>query len=392
LKNTLLSLIIIIGFCGKLIAQDIYSVKDSLILKNSVLWEFVGTDNMAVFSLPYNYSPQQSLGMDITRECIDMKLTTDAKLQSLVTSARSKGQVLILAGFWYDSDAFSGGKTPYPDCQLLGANPQADPRWNAVMSRWKQIASLAFIKNKTDVWINPWNEPYYWDGTHGYTNDMWEKDAKAMIDSIRGTGAKNIVVIEGSHTGQGHAVIIERGKNVRQGRENIVFDLHAYSSKWNISASAIRSRFQAIRNAGNAFIIGEFANNGDEVSKPVMDACRAEKVSLLAWLWGQYKEPFATSFKQYSQAPRNQTTAAAMIETESISVFPNPVQNKLMLQGLNGNRTYIELHNILGNLEYKTEIENKRSVSLDLQFLNHGIYILQIRQMDKLTNLKIIRN
>lgn len=266
-------IIFIFSLLGHIAAQDIYSIVGSQIMKNNIPWEFVGTNNMAVFSLPYNYSAQQDFGMDISRECIDMKLTSDEALQSMVNSARNSGRVIILAGFWYNSDAFPGRTATYPGCQLLGSNPQEDSRWNAVMNRWKQIADLPFIKNKTDVWINPWNEPYYWDGSHGYTNDIWETDAKAMIDSIRRTGANNIIVIEGSHNGQGHAVIVERGQNVRQGRSNILFDIHAYNSKWNIPVSSIQSRIQDIRNAGNAIIFSEFANNGDDYAwQPVMEA------------------------------------------------------------------------------------------------------------------------
>ncbi|HLN73587.1 MAG TPA: cellulase family glycosylhydrolase [Prolixibacteraceae bacterium] len=304
MKKILLYFLLLLCLQSRLSAQNVYTVEGSQILKNGIAWEFVGADNMAVFGLPYNYSTQQSQGMDISRECIDMKMTSDAALQTLVNSARSKGQVLILAGFWYDSDAFSGGKTAYPGCQLLGANPMADSRYAAIMKRWKEIVSLPFIKNKTDVWINPWNEPYSWEGKDGYTNDMWEKDSKSIVDSIRSTGANNIIALNGSHMGQGHAVIIERGKNVRQGRTNIIFDIHAYG-RWDVGVTAIRSRFKALRDAGNAFIIGEFAANGDYFYQSIMDACRADRVSLLAWLWGQYKEPFASIYKKYTMAPRN---------------------------------------------------------------------------------------
>lgn len=298
-------------------AQISITVEEGRIYKNGIPWEFTGTDNMAVFSLPYNYSTQQSLGMDIFRECIDMKLTSDGALEKLVNSARSRGLIVILAGFWYDSDAFSGGTTAYPECQLLGNNPQSDSRWTAVMNRWKEIVNLPFIKNYGDVWINPWNEPYSWDGTNGYSDDLWETDAKAMVDSIRSTGASNIVVLEGSHMGQGHTVILDRGKNVREGRSNIIFDLHCYNSKWNTDVATIRSRFQALRKSGNAFIVGEFAANGDHVYQAVMDACRAEKISLLAWLWGQYKEPFNTAYRNYCKAARNIASTTEGIEGKS---------------------------------------------------------------------------
>ena len=347
---------------------------------------------MAVFSIPYNYSTQQSHGMDITRECIDLKLTSNAQLQSLVTSAQNKNQVLILAGFWYDSDAFPGGKTPFPGCQLLGSNPQADSRWAAVMQRWKEIASLPFIKNQTFVWINPWNEPYSWNGTGGYTDEMWEKDSKAMIDSIRSSGANNIIALNGSHMGQGHQVIITRGKNVRQGRSNIVFDIHAYSNKWTLSVSAIRSRFQAIRAAGNAFIIGEFAANGNEIYQPIMDACRAEKVSLLAWLWGQYEEPFASIYKKYTQAPRNpENTDVTIVGKDRVVIaHPNPFTDKIVLDGLTETSAQVEIYNSLGRLELKNKIENDQA-QIELSFLNSGIYILRIRQRNEVSNVKIVK-
>ncbi len=369
------------------IAQDNYSINDSIILKNGVSWEFNGTDNMAIFGLPYDYSSQVNLGMDIVRECIDLKITSDANLQTLVSNARSKNLVIILAGFWYDNDAFSTGTTPYPDCQLLGANPQQDSRWGSVMTRWQQIANLPFIKNHSDVWLNIWNEPYYWDGSHGYTDDMWEVDAKAMVDSIRNIGASNIIVIEGSHTGQGHQVIIDRGMNVRQGRTNVLFDIHAYNSKWNISKTSIQLRFQQIRNSGNAFIVGEFANNGDEVWQPVMDACRAEKVSLLSWLWGQYKEPFGTTFEKYCMASRNIGTIINQISKEDLDVYPNPTSNFIELQSTLNN-AIITLFAINGKQIIKTRLHDNR---IDISGLQKGVYILKVTKDEKNLVTKIIK-
>ena len=368
--------LIFIGY--RLIAQDNYSIQDSLILKNGIPWEFVGTNHMAIFGLPYNYSSQVNLGLDIVRECIDLKLSSDENLETLVANARSKNLVVILAGFWYDNDAFPGGTTPYPDCQLLGANPKEDARWNVVMERWKQIANLDFIKNHSDVWLNIWNEPYYWDGSHGYSDDMWETDAKAMIDSIRNTGANNIIVIEGSHTGQGHDVIIDRGKNVRQNRGDILFDIHVYNSKWNTTASEIQSRFQQIRNSGNAFIVGEFANNGDEVWQPVMDACRIEKVSILAWLWNQYKEPFKTNFEEYAQAPRNIVLTINGVTYNTLSFYPNPSSDFIEIENDFINSTYSIFSTSGKLLEQNKLLQN----ILDISNLQKGIYILQITNND----------
>ena len=123
MKNIVLLLLYVSFLNTYFFSKNNYTVSGSQILKNNVEWEFVGTNNMAAFSIPYNYNTQQSFGMDIVRECIDLKLTSNETLESIISTARSKGFVIILAGFWYDNDAFIGGTTPYPECQLLGRNP-----------------------------------------------------------------------------------------------------------------------------------------------------------------------------------------------------------------------------------------------------------------------------
>lgn len=392
LPITCLCIVLCMNIAG-LNAQNTYSVEGAQIMKNGIPWEFTGTDNMAVFSLPYNYSTQQSWGMDIARECIDLKMTTDSKLEALVTSARNKGHVVILAGFWYDSDAFAGGSVSYPACQLLGVNPQQDPRWAVVMNRWKEIANLPFIKNKTDVWINPWNEPYSWDGSNGYTNDLWEADAKAMIDSIRSTGAENIIVIEGSHMGQGHTVIVQKGQYVREGRNNILFDIHCYNSRWNLPANSIKFYFQGLKKSGNAFIVGEFAANGEHIWKPVLEACRAEKVSVLAWLWGQYTEPFASDFKKYCMEPRNiPASISPEHENDQIKLFPNPFTKGISISGIKSDTDLsVEIYNSMGRLVLSTKTTSKQNNDIDLSFLDKGIYLLNIKQENKLSVKKIMK-
>jgi mannan endo-1,4-beta-mannosidase len=359
---------------NNLLAQISYTIQDSVILKNGIPWTFVGTDNMAVFNLPYNYNSQHSNCMDIVRECIDLKMTTDSDIESMVLSARNKGMVTILAGFWYDSDAFSGGTTPYPECQLLGVNPQQDPRWNLVMNRWKEIADLPSVKNHSDVWLNIWNEPYWWDGTNGYSDDMWETDAIAMIDTIRSTGASNIVVIEGSHTGQGHEVIINRGQIVRLGRGDVVFDIHVYNTLWNIPEVNIIDRFQQLKNSGNAFIVGEFANNGTEIWEPVINACQSENISLLSWLWGQYTEPFGSSFLSYS----NQHCSALNLEyndlKEKILIYPNPANDFIYLK-IQSHIEECSIFNFAGqmiNCKFEDNV-------IDVSNLITGIYLLKCK-------------
>ena len=50
------------------------------------------------------------------------------------------------------------------------------------------------FKNQPDVWIEVWNEPYHWNNENEYTNDLWLKDMKDMVDNLRWVeGFQNII-------------------------------------------------------------------------------------------------------------------------------------------------------------------------------------------------------
>ncbi|RPI01880.1 MAG: hypothetical protein EHM72_05445 [Calditrichaeota bacterium] len=283
-------------------AKGFYTLGSSLMV-NACEWELRGANMMSAFGTP-DYTEAEAFGMDIARECIDMKCTGDEKLRQIVSAARARGFVVILTAFWWDNDAFPSGNTPYPDCQLLGAVPSKDARFSGVQARWRQIARL--FKNQSDVWFGLWNEPYDWQKSKTASSDQWLADAAALVDNIRSTGAENIVVLCGTAMGQGHEPFLEKGGELLQGRKNIVFDIHAYQTYWNVSSTEIKSRLDALKSSGIApVIVGEFAANGDQPYQAVMDACRGTRTTLLAWLWGQYKEPFLSRFRSYCREGRN---------------------------------------------------------------------------------------
>lgn len=279
-----------------------YYTTGAKLMKDDCEWEFRGTDKMSVFD--NSYTEVSAWGMDITRECIDMLLTSDQELQRIVNNARGRGFVTILTAFWWDNDALPNGTTPYPQCQLLGATPSTDRRFSGVQARWRQIATL--FKNQSDVWFGVWNEPYDWKKEQTASSEQWLTDAALMVDNIRSTGAENIVVLCGNAMGQGHEPFLEKGAALVAGRKNIVFDIHAYRTYWDVSRQVIESRLNELKNADIApVIIGEFAANGEHPYLPIMDACRNTHTSLLAWLWGQYKEPFSAKYKTYCKEKRN---------------------------------------------------------------------------------------
>jgi mannan endo-1,4-beta-mannosidase len=280
-----------------------YYTTGAKLMYNSCEWEFRGTNKMSVFS-DWNFEGPVDYGMDISRECIDMKCTADADLQHIVQAARAKDFVVILTAFWWDSDAFATGRTPYPECQLLGAIPSQDIRFGNIQIRWQQIARL--FKNQSDVWFGVWNEPYAWRKEETASSEQWLADAVLMVDNIRETGAENIIVVCGHAMGQGHEPFLEKGSQLLAGRKNIVFDIHAYQTYWDISSEQIEARLNALKSVNIApVIIGEFAANGEQPYINIMKACRNTRTTLLAWLWGQYQEPFLSAFRTYCQELRN---------------------------------------------------------------------------------------
>jgi mannan endo-1,4-beta-mannosidase len=307
----LLCLIVVIQCCKKSSptgdtgdqAKTGYYTTGAKLMYNSCEWELRGTNKMSVFS-DWNFEEPAAYGMDISRECIDMKCTPDADLQRIVQAGRAKGFVIILTAFWWDSDAFPAGTTPYPECQLLGAVPSRDPRFADIQLRWQQIARL--FKNQSDVWFGAWNEPYNWRKEETASSEQWLADAILMVDNIRDTGAENIIVVCGHAMGQGYEPFLEKGTALLAGRKNIVFDIHAYQTYWNISREQIAARLNALKAANIApVMVGEFAANGEQPYITIMNACRDTKTSLLAWLWGQYQEPFLSQFYAYCQEARN---------------------------------------------------------------------------------------
>jgi mannan endo-1,4-beta-mannosidase len=265
-------------------ATDTYSVSGTQILKNGSPLFVRGVNVMNIFG--GDTSDMADWNVKVVRQPIDMKVTTLTKMQQIVDNARANGKITILAAFWYDNNAISGGTTPYPQCQLLGVNPSSDSRWEAVKTRWRDIANQ--FKNQPDVWFDVWNEPYWYNDTNGFSEDLWLSDMKALADNIRGTGATNIIVVPGSKTGQGETVIVNKGPSLLSGRSNIVFSIHLYGQWLNDSQSQIESRIQAVLNKNLALMATEIGvEGGGYLYNPNagLNALLGKNISTMGWYW-----------------------------------------------------------------------------------------------------------
>jgi mannan endo-1,4-beta-mannosidase len=279
--------LIVLLFATTAFGQDTYSVYGNRILKNGWPTYWRGANAMHVYGA--SSSDMNGWGIDIVREYIgnmrDNPLVGSAQyingewlhsLQAVVDENRRNGKVTILCPF-----GWNGMSNPF-----LGKNPSQTWWWSEYKVRYRQIANQ--FKNQPDVWFETWNEPYMWDRSNGYSDDLWLSDMQQMVDNIRSTGANNIIVVPGAETGQSESVILTKGKKLLSGRKNIVFDIHAYEKWLNDSQANIEARMQRLSDAGFAVIFGEIGpHNASDLMNPVpfLNAARRKRSTVIAWLW-----------------------------------------------------------------------------------------------------------
>lgn len=195
--------------------------------------------------------------------------------RSIVTENRRNGFVTVLYPLGWDT------------LEVLGLKPSQQPFYADFKARMRAIVTE--FRDESDVWLEVWNEPYWWDGGRGYPDALWLSDMQDMVDNIRVTGNRNIVLVPGSQTGQSEQVILSHGPILLTSRSNILFDIHAYEV-WLISASqsAIAARIGALKAVCAANIFGETVpfNAGSQMDvRPLLNAALAERVGVVAWLW-----------------------------------------------------------------------------------------------------------
>lgn len=292
------------------VSEHIYSTLGNKILKDGQPCIFRGINKMSLFGT--DPSEINIYEMNIVRECIDLKITTDETIQRLVNNTRENNIVLILAGFWWDNP-HAGGNDELDDCELSGDDPINHVKYPEILQRWSDIANL--VGHEKHVWFNPWNEPTC-------PNINWINSARNFISVIR-NHSNNIIVWDANAFGQCDASITGEGQMVLANNYNIVFSLHLYPSKWvGNSFKDIENRFQNILDLNFPFIVGEFGDwNGLcafvkeswcdtsckkvptslcenppvttyycreydlPLYKNVLEACNNKRISCLAWEW-----------------------------------------------------------------------------------------------------------
>jgi mannan endo-1,4-beta-mannosidase len=279
-----------VAYAPMAVAQttNTYTVSGSTFQKNGVATSWRGANALHVFG--GNSSDMNSWNVDIVREFIgnmrDTPLTGSPvnvggtylySLQNIVNDNRANGKVTILCPFGWDGTSAT---------EFVGQNPSQTTWWSTYKKKYQTIAKQ--FKNQPDVWFEVWNEPYWYDRSHGYSDTLWLSDMKAMVDNIRSAGATNIVLVPGAETGQDEAVLLVKGPSLLVGRSNVGFDIHAYEKWLGDTQVSVENRTQAVKNAGLAMLFGEVAPlNAGTLMNPTnfLAAARTKSSTVSAWLW-----------------------------------------------------------------------------------------------------------
>lgn len=399
--NIKYSLILFFFFLKILSAQQNYSTSGGDILKNGNIWHGRGANCITPGgSLPVTI--YTDLKADLVRIPIDVNksIHTNSELNGYVDQARKYDAAVILCPFWYDNKDL-GGSINWDAAQLLGNNPSSDERYEIVKNRMREIATL--FKDEMDVFLELWNEPYYWDNSHGYSDSLWESDARDMIENIRSTGAKNITVVQGNATGQGITTILNKGQNLINDYSNIVFDVHMYENGWELSTSAIEKKIKQVRDIG-PMIIGEMAagnhfqqkNNWDEI----IEAARNTQTSLTYWLYGKEWSDREEAIKDFVRnkdaesavrSNHHKLDSADMDQSfNKLAVFPNPFNpiTTISFELSEQSHLQIAVYNIKGQIVQILYDDNMQaglhSFHWNASHLPSGIYFI------KMTNRKMV--
>lgn len=205
-------------------------------------------------------------------------------LDSIVINHRNNNRITILCPFgWVDE---LGEQTLF-----TGKNPKEMVFYADYKAKMKRIAE--HFKGQTDVWIQVWNEPYHFDNENNYTHDLWLTDHNDMISNLRTIeGFNNIILIAGNEQGQGETVLLEKGEDLLELHNNLLFDLHAYG-KWNENSTtqSIKARLMPLIEKQIPFIFGEVGviTEGAPLSDPknLLNVCDELNIGALAWLWNR---------------------------------------------------------------------------------------------------------
>ncbi len=186
------------------------------------------------------------------------------------------------------------------------------------------LADLANrYKNDKGVWINIRNEPGSMAYNWGQLDPIWLSEAEDLINTVRATGNRNIILVGESAWAQGAAnwddntVTDYTSGMLRHGVRlatttyqgfagNVAFDWHVYD-QWINSTNKMGRYIDDARAKNLCLVVGEFgSHNGDTnptiaATRKLRDIAFPKKVGAIVWSWGDAGD--ANDLTQYWSDP-----------------------------------------------------------------------------------------
>jgi len=296
LAKTLIPIIFLLIGCTKnnhipnnQITSDQYKVLGNKIYSSSKAIQLIGANTFHVFAA--GGSDLNSWHIDVAREFIgnvkevplsgfpiqDSTRSYLYSLQAIVDSNRVNNRITIICPFRWNGVATT---------DFSGKMPTQTYWWSDFKIKLQQWATQ--FKNQPDVWIEVWNEPYRYDRTDGYTDDVWMSNMNEMVDIIRNAGNTNVVLVPCAEQGQDESVLNSKGASFLAGQMNILFDIHAYEKWLLVSNSEMSTRLRQLKQNNIPLIFGETAplNAGALMNpKALLDSAYNNGLSVCAWVW-----------------------------------------------------------------------------------------------------------
>ena len=268
---------------------DPYSINGTKIYNYDKPVQFIGANAFHIFGA--GGSDMNAWKIDLAREFIgNIKETPlsgyplkDANgsylhsMQTVADSNRLSHRITLFGAFGWDGTNLT---------EFTGKRPSQTAWWNDYKARLAQWA--AQFKNQPDVWLEVWNEPYRYDRTDGYTDDIWASDMTELVNIIRTAGNNNVVLVPCAEQGQDESVLLHKGTAFLEGKKNILFDIHAYEKWLLVSNTDLGNRLQALKTQGLPVLFGEVGplNAGVLMNpKAFTDSLYNRGLSVCAWVW-----------------------------------------------------------------------------------------------------------
>jgi hypothetical protein len=167
----------------------------------------------------------------------------------------------------------------------------------------------------------------------------------------------------------------------------------------NDSSVDLTFRWRVISNASPASWSVSFCDNTNCLDIGLTDQStfllEADSTSILKMLYLPFLEdgisdievqvsvdgvPGSATIKYRSEISADPTSSIRSIDTESISIYPNPAVSFIQVRGIDNvaNIKSLEVYSIIGKKMLSKEVSNLSDLKVDVQNLDNGVYLVKL--------------